>query len=490
MFLRWYALVHRLPPAYSITKCVPCSIPEPHHGQSSNHTLQRQRFLSTARPAYKQVAGHSPPSVSAMGKKKDKKRAREAAAAAAASENNALEGTAVSNVPQQDQSMAPWQGSTQGNNPFAASPLNPPWPAVNLLMAANGLGGGSGYPMPQLMNGLQNFSMPLLQPNLFQSQQFPGMYGMGIGNMAFSTMQSNMFPGQPPALAQGQYDIARTGTGAAGNEPLRDGDTKPTNPRRKSQRGAAAAANVAIANEIARGSSTASPSSNINNGRAAITPPSKASGGIPDPTPLYMARASFLPKRRTEPGPLLVVIDLNGTILYRPDRRKSHNFRRRPHADTFIRYCVETFWVVFWSSARPENVRRMVETLVSPEQLHRVVAVWGRDRFGLTPEDYNARTQCYKRLTALWDDPVVRASFPADRPGYEGKCWDQGNTVLIDDSVEKARSEPHNAITIPEFTGNMNESLDILPQVHDYLNELCFQEDVSTYVRAYPFKMA
>jgi hypothetical protein len=186
----------------------------------------------------------------------------------------------------------------------------------------------------------------------------------------------------------------------------------------------------------------------------------------------------------------LVVIDLNGTILYRPDRRKSHIFRRRPHADTFVRYCVETFWVVFWSSARPENVRRMVETLVSPELLDKVVAVWGRDRFGLTSEDYNARTQCYKRLTALWDDPVVRASFPADRPGYEGKCWDQGNTVLIDDSAEKARSEPHNAITIPEFAGDMNESVDILPKVHDYLNELCFQEDVSTYVRAHSFKMA
>lgn len=337
--------------------------------------------------------------------------------------------------------------------------------------------------MPQMMNGLQHFSMPFSQPNMFPNQQFPNLFGMGMGNMAFSTMQANMFPGQPPSPAQGQYDLAHTGVDAPGN-------TNPANPRRKSQRAAAAAANAAIASEVARGSSTASPGSNGKNGRAAITPPSKESGGIPDPTSLYLARASFLPKRRAEPGPLLVVIDLNGTILYRPDRRKSQNFRRRPHADTFVRYCVETFWVVFWSSARPENVRRMVEGLVGPDLLSNVVAVWGRDRFGLTPADYSARTQCYKRLTTLWGDPVVRASFPADRPGYEGKCWDQGNTVLIDDSVEKARSEPHNAITIPEFTGDMNESLDILPKVHDYLNELCFQADVSTYGRAHPFKMA
>ena len=314
--------------------------------------------------------------------------------------------------------------------------------------------------------------------------------GMGMGNMAFSTMQPNMFPGQPPTPAFGQYELAQMEMGTRGHASPRDKHVSSTIPRRKSQRVAAAAANVFIANENATDSLTVPPGSNSKNGRATITPPSKASGGIPNPTPLYLARASFLPKRRAEPGPLLVVIDLNGTVLHRPDRRKSHSFRRRPHTDRFVSYCVETFWVVFWSSARPENVRRMVETLVNPEQLDKIVAVWGRDRFGLTPEDYNARTQCYKRLTALWDDPVVRDSFPVDRPGYEGKCWDQGNTVLIDDSVEKARSEPHNAITIPEFTGDVDESLDILPRVHDYLNELCFQEDVSTYVRANPFKMA
>lgn len=395
---------------------------------------------------------------------------------------------------QTNQPMAPSPGPTQGHHQGTASPFNQPWTAVNTAMAASGFGSGPAYPMPQAMNGLQNFSLPILQPNLFQNQLFANMYGMGMGmsmgNMPFSTMQPNMFPGQPPAPAFGQYELAQTGMGAPGHETLRDEDISSTRPRRKSQRAAAAAANVAIANEIANGPSTASPRSSSKNGRAPITAPSKASGGVPNPTSSYLARASFLPQRRAEPGPLLVVIDLNGTILFRPDRRKSQNFRRRPHADTFVSYCVETFWVVFWSSARPENVRRMVETLVSPAQLDKVVAVWGRDRFGLTPDDYNARTQCYKRLTALWDDPVVRASFPADRPGYEGRCWDQGNTVLIDDSVEKARSEPHNAITIPEFTGDMNESFDILPKVHDYLNELCFQEDVSTYVRANPFKMA
>lgn len=221
--------------------------------------------------------------------------------------------------------------------------------------------------------------------------------------------------------------------------------------------------------------------------RDAISPPSVASGGIPDPTPSYTMRASFTPIRQPTPGPLLVVIDLNGTLLHRPDRKKAHAFVPRPHAHRFISYCVETFWVVMWSSARPENVRKMCANLLSPEQLERVVAVWGRDKFGLTKDDFNKRVQCYKRLTLLWDDPVVKASHP--RFGQEGgvSSWNQGNTVLIDDSAEKARSEPHNLIQIPEFVGE-DETTDILPQVHDYLNELCYQSDVSTYIRSSPFK--
>lgn len=219
--------------------------------------------------------------------------------------------------------------------------------------------------------------------------------------------------------------------------------------------------------------------------------PSKGSGGIPEPTDAYLQRASLAPVRRKYPGPLLVIIDLNGTLLYRPDVRRSSNFDERTFAKRFVEYCVQTFWVVIWSSSRPQNVQRMVDKLVSPDIRGQVVAIWGRDKFGLTPNDYNARVQCYKRLTTVWNHPDIKASFPQGRPGFEYACWDQTNTVLIDDSIEKARSEPHNAITLPEFTGEGTDGdTQVLPQVHDYLNELCYQEDVSAYMRANPFKMS
>ena len=58
---------------------------------------------------------------------------------------------------------------------------------------------------------------------------------------------------------------------------------------------------------------------------------------------------------------------------------------------------------------------------------------------------------------------------------------------LIDDSFEKARSEPYNIIEIPEFSGNPNEPGNILPQVHDYLNYLSSHDNVSACLRSRPF---
>ena len=75
-------------------------------------------------------------------------------------------------------------------------------------------------------------------------------------------------------------------------------------------------------------------------------------------------------------------------------------------------------------------------------------------------------------------------------PGSDrGEKWDQSNTILVDDSIEKARSEPHNLLEIPEFVGMNQEMSEVLPQVHDYLNELCYQSDVSSYVKSRPFEL-
>lgn len=227
-----------------------------------------------------------------------------------------------------------------------------------------------------------------------------------------------------------------------------------------------------------------------------IVPPSAASGGVPNPSEAYLSRASSSPPARIvvpkaeeglegqAPRPMLVVIDLNGTLLHRPSRKRPSKFVERPLAKDFLRYCLKHYQVVIWSSARPVNVKLMCRQLLTAQQLKQVVAIWGRDKFGLTPADYNARVQCYKRLTMLWADEAVKGANPL------GEVWDQGNTVLIDDSAEKARSEPYNCITLPEFVGDLKEKPEVLPRVLEYLDTLAHQEDISRYIRVNPFDIS
>lgn len=214
--------------------------------------------------------------------------------------------------------------------------------------------------------------------------------------------------------------------------------------------------------------------------------PSAASGGVPDPTPLYLARSVGPPSVLPHPRRILVVMDLNGTLLFRPSKKRPFDFVERPHAREFMSYCLNTFAVAIWSSARPANVNKMVARLLTKKQRSKCVVTWARDQFGLSEEDYDMRIQCYKRLTRLWSDEKVKASHPDSASGMQ---WDQTNTILVDDSLEKGRSEPHNILQIPEFSGEENEPAHVLPQVHDYLNQLSYQADISRFMRQNPFKL-
>lgn len=117
-----------------------------------------------------------------------------------------------------------------------------------------------------------------------------------------------------------------------------------------------------------------------------------------------------------EVKPKLLVLDLNGALVYRPSRSSSQ--RRaypRPFLNCFLQYLFEPEpegtrpWEVFvWSSAQPHNVRHMVETcfglhyiqgVYEPESEEekekreengegRLLGVWARDTLGLKSGDY------------------------------------------------------------------------------------------------------
>lgn len=130
----------------------------------------------------------------------------------------------------------------------------------------------------------------------------------------------------------------------------------------------------------------------------------------------------------------------------------------------------------------------MVNALFADKPLwkSRIAAIWNRDDLRLGPH-YNTRVQIYKQLSWLWEDPIVQSTFPENDPGT---CWDQSNTVLIDDSKFKALSEPHNLIQIDEFTierARSGQPDDTLLAVANYLEGVKKSSDASVIMKNLPF---
>lgn len=297
-----------------------------------------------------------------------------------------------------------------------------------------------------------------------------------------SSAATNSLSNNNTAVVQGvQSVVQQLGTVSIATEPTASSTAEAAPPLNASQQPLSRSSE-----RLTTQAKTASPKQKgTGAGRDDKVAPSPASGGIPNATNEYLRACFPSPSKLRLPQHLLIVIDLNGTLLYRPNRKKPTLFHMRPHAQTFLKYCVDTFKVVIWSSARPENVKAMCNTILTPDIRSRVAAIWGRDKFGLTKADFDLRVQCYKRLSMIWKDPMISASHPAFREGYR---WNQTNTVLIDDSREKARTEPHNLVEVPEWFGDINEKDDILPQVHDYLNHLSMHSNVSACLQSRPWR--
>jgi hypothetical protein len=223
---------------------------------------------------------------------------------------------------------------------------------------------------------------------------------------------------------------------------------------------------------------------------------------IPTPTPTqaYNKRSAGALERLSTPQPLLIITDLNGTLLYRPSRANNpRRFVPRPGLNEFLAYLREQHSMMVWSSAQPQNVSSMVDELLATAfpaedtadgRRARLLAVWDRTRFGLSPAQYDNKTQVYKRLTWVWADPSIQSQYPGRK--FDEKrpmSWGQHNTLLLDDSPLKAAAEPHNLVEIPEFS-NLPEQRDedVLAQVARYLDEAKWYKDVSAFIKANPFK--
>lgn len=234
---------------------------------------------------------------------------------------------------------------------------------------------------------------------------------------------------------------------------------------------------------------------------------------IPSATPGYMKQASQEPHRVDSPRPLLVILDLNGTLICRKHKRLPPSFASRAGLDHFLDVLTKKYAVMIWSSSKPATVEAISAKLFSKDKKRDLVALWGRDKFGLTSAQYNAKLQVYKQLHKIWGNTQIQSSYPGNeslkqeasqqpsdgkhaasklKQGTQemaasfpvGQRWDQTNTILIDDSKLKALSEPYNILEIPEFTNDKSiDESNLFTTVLARLDTLSRHDDVSKVLR-------
>lgn len=365
----------------------------------------------------------------------------------------------------------------QQQNPADAMNLNPFnfLSAMNSMSAFNAVNNG-GFQQPYLQqqeqqNALQNFPLvpPASDPYAFGAFTAPPLWNNNLSNpfnLPFLPTAAGLmnFTPSAPAFANNAFDglyaqqpgAAPSATAASfGGMNMRQPQKKAPSPPRQLER---------------------------------IKPPV--------PTDEYMAQSSMPPKEIPSPQPLLVILDLNGTLIYRKHRRLPPQFAKRAGLDKFLKTLMVKYTVMIWSSSQPPTVDAVCQKLFPEDQRKALVAEWGRDRFGLTRAQYKERIQVYKRLEIVWADEGIQATFPGHRrdestkpphvqvDGTSKQQWDQSNTILIDDSKLKALSQPYNILEIPEFTNapDVDESR-VFPMVLEKLDALARHDDVSKLLR-------
>ncbi|KAJ5752236.1 hypothetical protein N7520_009153 [Penicillium odoratum] len=204
---------------------------------------------------------------------------------------------------------------------------------------------------------------------------------------------------------------------------------------------------------------------------------------VPRPTSAYTQQALQKPQQGPK-RPLLVILDLNGTLIYRKHRKLPPVFARRDGLKEFLDVLTKNYAVMIWTSSKPTTLAPIVKLLFPTKRNKKgLVACWGRDKFGLTSRQYNAKLQVYKELHKVWNDKNIQLRHP----GYSsGQRWDQTNTILIDDSKIKALSEPYNILEIPEFVNDpaIDEST-LFKKVLARLDVLSHHDDVSKVFRVW-----
>lgn len=121
------------------------------------------------------------------------------------------------------------------------------------------------------------------------------------------------------------------------------------------------------------------------------TPPFKQG----TPSDSYFSQSIIPSNRLASPSQKLLVLDLNGTLVFRPPPKPSKMQREilpRPYMLAFAQFIARhpTIQTMIWSSAWLHNVMKMVDAAFGngPEGKCRLIHIWARDTLGLSQAEF------------------------------------------------------------------------------------------------------
>ncbi|KAK4055828.1 hypothetical protein OIO90_003082 [Microbotryomycetes sp. JL221] len=178
-----------------------------------------------------------------------------------------------------------------------------------------------------------------------------------------------------------------------------------------------------------------------------------------------------------------------------------HNPQGQPAGRPYLRSVLHwllnysPYHVAFWTGSQKATAVRCLDELdlglIKPsvcgrrvEILHpKIVALWAREDFGLSPEDFTSYVALVKDLDKLWN--YLREQNIGD--------WNETNTVMVDDTPAKLRAQPFTLIGAPtydypvepSFTTRKSMLDTFLIELVGMLDTLAGQRNFTNFIRSY-----
>ena len=217
-------------------------------------------------------------------------------------------------------------------------------------------------------------------------------------------------------------------------------------------------------------------------------------------------RLRLLVPKRPQREPKLIVLDLNGLLLYRrvakdaasapppprPFDKRAGAFHvwLRPHAASFLDFLLARFHVAIWSSAQLQNVLPLLKLLRPNDGDEKFAFVWSQEQCTDTGESHPEnvhRPLFLKETSKIFEDPAHAGLFSAE------------NTLLIDDDAYKAEQNlPGTCISPDPYEGESEEEecrpggphlggLGPRAELRRWLGRLALAHSVTSFVATAPW---